>query len=309
MPDPTIADHVAAVRSFNRSYTKFLGTLNEHLLDSPYSLTEARVLFELGQQDALEVTRLRAIVELDPGYLSRLLGRFETRGLIRRERSTADARRQVIRLTDAGRDTFTELDVRSAEQIRGLLTRLTTEERHQLAAAMGMIRTQLDRSATPTLRPPTAGDYGWVIERNGALYAAEHGWNSDYEALVARIVADYLADHDPDREAGWIAELNGERVGAVFCVRTDKDPATTTAKLRLLHVEPRARGAGVGGALVDACIQFARKAGYDRIELWTVSLLAPARRIYQRAGFALAGEEHAELFGHQLTGQTWRLIL
>ena len=305
MPDSRIADHVAAVRSFNRSYTKFLGALNEHLLGSPYSLTEAKVLFELGQQDALEATRLRSIVDLDPGYLSRLLGRFETRGLIRRERSTADARRQVIRLTDAGQDAFIELDTRSAEQIRGLLTRLTTEERHQLVAAMGMIRTQLDRSATPTLRPPAAGDYGWVVERNGALYAAEHGWTSDYEALVARIVADYLAGHDPDRETGWIAELNGERVGAVFCVREDD----TTARLRLLHVEPRARGAGVGGALVDACIQFARKVGYDRLELWTVSLLAPARRIYQRAGFTLAGEEHTELFGHQLTGQTWRLIL
>jgi DNA-binding MarR family transcriptional regulator/GNAT superfamily N-acetyltransferase len=305
MPDPTIADHVAAVRSFNRSYTTFLGALNEHLLDSPYSLTEARVLFELGQQDALEVSRLRAIVDLDPGYLSRLLGRFEARGLVRRERSTADARRQVIRLTDAGQDAFTELDTRSAEQIRGLLTRLTADERHQLVAAMGMIRTQLDRSATPTLRAPAAGDFGWVIERNGALYAAEHGWDSTYEALVARIVADYLADHDPETEAGWIAELNGERVGAVFCVRKDD----LTAKLRLLHVEPRARGAGVGSGLVDACVQFARKVGYHRMELWTVSLLAPARRIYQRAGFTLAKEEHAEMFGHHLTGQTWQLIL
>lgn len=307
MPDAVSEDHVSAVRSFNRSYTKFLGVLNEHLLGSPYSLTEARVLFELGQQEETGVARLRSTVDLDPGYLSRVLGRFEARGLIRRQRSTADGRRQVITLTDAGRTSFLAIDAKSAEQIRTLLRRLSAEEQARLVDAMAMIREQLDRPmpSVPTLRPPAPGDHGWVVARNGALYAAEHGWNSSYEALVARVVADFLADNDPDREAGWIAELDGERVGAVFCVRKDDE----TAKLRLLHVEPGARGAGVGSALVDECIAFARKVGYQRMELWTVSLLAPARRIYQRAGFIMVDEDTAARFGHALTGQTWELTL
>jgi DNA-binding MarR family transcriptional regulator/GNAT superfamily N-acetyltransferase len=299
-------DRIAAVRAFNRSYTKFLGALDEHLLSTPFSLTEARVLFELGQRDATEVAALRQATGLDAGYLSRLLSRFD--GLVQRDRSGSDARRQVIRLTDEGRDAFRVLDAKSAGQIRDLLADLTEDEQVRLLEAMEMIRNRVDRPTTRpdvTLRAPAPGDLGWVIERNGALYAAEHGFDSSYEALVARIVAGYLDSHDPDRERAWIAELHGERVGAIFCVREDD----TTAKLRLLHVEPGARGAGVGSVLVEECVRFARAAGYREVELWTVSLLAPARRIYQRAGFTLAGEDTAWRFGHELTGQTWRLRL
>jgi DNA-binding MarR family transcriptional regulator/N-acetylglutamate synthase-like GNAT family acetyltransferase len=298
-------DRISAVRAFNRSYTKFLGALNEHLLSTPFSLTEARVLFELGQRDKTEVAELRRVIGLDAGYLSRLLGRFEDSGLVRRERSSSDARRQLIRLTNKGRDTFRVLDTKSIAQIRTLLGDLTDGEQQRLVDAMDMIRRRLahaDARPQVRLRPPAPGDHGWVIERNGTLYAAEHGWDSSYEALVARIVAGYLDQHDPRREAAWVAELHGERVGAVFCVRKDDE----TAKLRLLHVEPSARGAGVGSVLVDECVRFARAAGYRAIELWTVSVLEPARRIYQRAGFELVEEDTADRFGHRLTGQTWR---
>jgi DNA-binding MarR family transcriptional regulator/predicted GNAT family acetyltransferase len=308
MPTVVPVERISSVRAFNRSYTKFLGALNGHLLSTPYSLTEARVLFELGQRDETEVSELRRVIGLDAGYLSRLLGKFEESGLLRREKSPSDARRQLIRLTTKGRDTFRVLDTKSVAQIRALLGDLTDEEQLRLVDAMDMIRRRLASAETRPeveLRAPGAGDFGWVIERNGALYAQEHGWDSSYEGLVARIVAGYLDGHDPEREAAWIADLHGERVGAVFCVRKDDE----TAKLRLLHVEPSARGAGVGTVLVDECVRFARAAGYRAIELWTVSVLAPARRIYQRAGFELVEEDTADRFGHRLTGQTWRLSL
>ncbi|OLF18387.1 bifunctional helix-turn-helix transcriptional regulator/GNAT family N-acetyltransferase [Actinophytocola xanthii] len=301
-------DRVAAVRAFSRSYTKFLGVLNEHLLDTSYSLTEARILFELGQRDATEVAELRRLTGLDAGYLSRLLARFEDSGLLRRERSSADARRQVIRLSEQGREGVRVLDEKSARQIRDLLSRLTDDEQRQLVEAMDMIRQRLaEAEAGPRvrLRAPEPGDFGWVVQRNGASYATEHGWDSSYEALAARIVADYLDKHDPARERAWIAELHGERVGAIFCMRDDD----TTARLRLLHVEASARGAGIGTMLVEECIRFAREVGYQTMRLWTVSVLAPARRIYQRAGFTLVQEDTAEHFGHRLTGQTWSLDL
>lgn len=264
------------------------------------------MLFELGQRDETEVSELRQAIGLDAGYLSRLLARFEDGGLLRRERSSSDGRRQLIRLTAAGRETFRVLDETSARQVRDLLSGLTDDEQRHLVDAMEMIHRRLVDAAPPvTLRAPRPGDFGWVIERNGALYAGEHGWDAGYEALVARIVADYLAEHDPVRESAWIAELRGERVGAIFCVRKDD----ATAKLRLLHVEPSARGAGVGTLLVDECVRFAHRAGYRAMELWTVSLLAPARRIYERAGFTLVEEDTADRFGHRLTGQTWRLEL
>lgn len=302
------ADRIAAVRAFNRSYTQFLDVLNEHHLHTPYSLTEARVLFELGQRDATEVIALRQATGLDAGYLSRLLSRFDDDGLVRRDRSDSDARRVVIRLTNKGHDSFRVLDTKTVGHIRALLADLSEEEQVRLIEAMDMIRRRIERPAgrpDVTLRQPAPGDYGWVIEREAALYAAEHGFDSSYEALVAQIVADYLDKHDPDRERAWIAELHGERVGAIFCVRKDD----TTAKLRLLHVEPSARGAGVGTVLVDECVAYARSMGYHAIELWTVSLLAPARRIYQRAGFQLGEEDTRQRFGRELTGQTWRLDL
>jgi DNA-binding MarR family transcriptional regulator/GNAT superfamily N-acetyltransferase len=308
MSNAVPVERIKAVRTFNRSYTKFLGALDEHLLNTVYSLTEARVLFELGQREETEVAELRRATGLDAGYLSRLLGRFEDSELLRRQRSSSDARRQVIRLTPKGRDSFLVLDHKSARQIRGLLATLNDDEQRQVVDAMELIRRRLidvETSPAVRLRSPEPGDFGWVVERNGALYATEHGWDSSYEALVAQIVAGYLDKHDPARERAWIAELQGERVGAVFCVREDD----TTAKLRLLHVEPSARGAGVGTLLVEECVRFAKDAGYSAIELWTVSVLAPARRVYQRAGFTLVDEDIAERFGHRLTGQTWRLAL
>jgi DNA-binding MarR family transcriptional regulator/GNAT superfamily N-acetyltransferase len=295
---------VDAVRGFNRFYTGVIGVLGDGLLRTPYSLTEARVLFELAQRDATEVAELRRALNLDAGYLSRLLARFAETGLITRERSGADARRQVVRLTAAGRAAFARLDAVAAADVERLLARLTDDEQRRLLGAMGTIRRLLDDppgAPTVTLRPLGAGDLGWVIQRHGVLYRDEYGWDATFEALVARILADHAAGHDPDREAGWIAEVDGAPAGSVFCMRADDE----TAQLRLLLVEPGARGLGIGGRLVVECLAFARRAGYRRITLWTNDVLTAARRIYQRAGFTLDAERPHHSFGHDLVGQTW----
>jgi DNA-binding MarR family transcriptional regulator/GNAT superfamily N-acetyltransferase len=302
----SIGGRVAAVRDFNRFYTRVIGVLSEGLVRTPYSLTEARVIFELAQRDRTEVTALRRDLGLDPGYLSRMLGRFESDGLVAREMSTVDARRQLVGLTDQGRKAYTTLDHRSAEDIDRLLGRLDESQQRRLLAAMAEVRDLLDGAPKQppalTLRAPGPGDLGWVVARNGAIYAAEYGWDATYEALVARIVADFVDHRDPGRERGWIAELDGERVGCVFCVKADE----TTAKLRLLLVEPAARGNGVGGRLVDECLAFARGAGYSAMTLWTNDVLRAARRIYERAGFTLVDSEPHHSFGHDLVGETWR---
>jgi DNA-binding MarR family transcriptional regulator/GNAT superfamily N-acetyltransferase len=295
---------VAAIREFNRYYTARIGMLGEGLLHTPYSLTEARVVFELAQREASEVTELRRILGLDAGYLSRILARFERDGLATRERSPADARRQVVRLTEAGRSVFQLLDTRSAEVIRELVAPATGEERRRLVAAMTAIRTILEpppRGGGVVLRPPRPGDFGWVVHRHGQLYAEEYGWDETFEALVARIVADFVEHRDPLRESAWIAEVDGRPVGCVFCMRKED----TVAQLRLLLVEPSARGMGVGAGLVEQCLDFARQAGYARIVLWTNDVLTQARRIYERAGFVLEAEEPHRSFGHDLVGQTW----
>ena len=306
--DPVTGGQVAAVREFNRFYTGVIGLLREGLLGTPYSLTEARVLFELARDDAVEAAHLRRWLDIDAGYLSRLLARFEADGLVSRTRSPADGRRQVIGLTGPGRAVQADLDARSAGQIRALLAGLTPDGRRRLTAAMASIREIIGPAPPPAafvLRPPVPGDLGWVVQRHGALYAAEYGWDASFEALVARIVADYAARDDRRRESAWIAELGGEPAGCVFCMRkTD-----TTAQLRLLLVEPRARGLGVGGRLVAECVSFARRAGYREMVLWTNDVLHAARRIYQRAGFRLAGSEPHHSFGHDLVGQDWRLPL
>lgn len=301
-------DSVATVRSFNRFYTNVIGVLHEGLVRSPYSLTEARVIFELAQRDTAEVLALRRSLDLDAGYLSRMLTRFEADGLITRERSAADARRQIIRLTRQGRAAYSMLDEGSDDEVRALLADHSEEQRRRLVAAMDTIRGVLDGApATDScvLRPMRPGDYGWVIQRNAVLYAREYGWDGTYETLVVRIVAGFLEDHDPEREHAWIAEVDGEPVGGVFCMREDH----TTARLRLLLVEPGARGRGVGGRLVDECLRFAREAGYKDMVLWTNDVLAAARRIYQRAGFELVEEAPHRSFGHDLVGQTWRRTL
>jgi DNA-binding MarR family transcriptional regulator/GNAT superfamily N-acetyltransferase len=295
---------VAAVREFNRFYTNSIGLLRGKYLDTPYSLTEARVLFELGQRAASEVTDLRRTVDIDAGYLSRILSRFEADGLIARQRSAQDGRRQVIQLTEAGRSVVTGLDGRSAAQTRDLLAVVADENRPRLLAAMRVITEVLSRAPAPrgyVLRAPQAGDMGWVVQRNGALYAEEFGWDASYEALVARIVADYVDHRDPQCEAAWIAEVDGIRAGCVFCVREN----ATTARLRLLLVEPWARGLGIGGRLVEEVLRFARRAGYADITLWTNDVLAGARRIYQRAGFTLDDENRHHSFGVDLVGQNW----
>ncbi|MFJ8910772.1 GNAT family N-acetyltransferase [Amycolatopsis sp. NPDC102389] len=303
------ADRVATVRAFNRLYTGVIGVLDEGPADAEYSLSEARVLFELAQQDPTQVTDLRKRLDLDAGYASRLLARLEGRGLLTRERSDEDARRQLVRLTENGREAFAVLDERSVDRIGSLLGRFGEDEQRRLLGAMDTITSLVgERASDPTLvlRPPRPGDFGWVVHRHGALYSREYGWDERFEALVARVVAEYVDRRGDPRQAGWIAELDGERVGSIFCMPAEDG---ITAKLRMLLLEPAARGRGVGKRLVTECVEFARASGYPAMELWTVSLLEAARAIYQRAGFQLVDEETITGFGYELTGQTWRLEL
>lgn len=295
---------VAAIRSFNRFYTNVIGVLHEGLVDTSYSLTEARLIFELAQRDATEVAELRRLLDIDAGYLSRILARFDADGLTVRERSSEDARRQVIRLTAAGREAFAKLDSAQAQDVERILVRLSGDQRRRLLGAMNAIHETLDHAPPGpgyVLRPPEPGDLGWVVERHGAVYAHEYGWDATFEALVARVVADYVDRYDPVRDAAWIAEVDGQRAGSVFCVHHDE----STAKLRLLLVEPHARGLGIGERLVDECLRFARRAGYRRMTLWTNDVLTAARRVYERAGFELVDEESHHSFGHALVGQNW----
>jgi len=299
---------VAEVRSFNRFYTRVIGVLADGLLRTPYSLTEARVIFELAQRDEAEVAVLRRDLGLDAGYLSRMLGRFESDGLVARATAAHDGRRQVVRLTAAGRAVFDTLDARSAADVAALLAPIDAAGQRRLVDAMAGITRVLGPARTPglRLREPGAGDLGWVVARHGARYAEEYGWDATFEALVARVVADFAEHRDPARERGWIADLDGDPVGCVFCVRGE-EPGT--AKLRLLLVEPAARGHGVGTTLVDSCVAFARQAGYRRLTLWTNDVLVAARPLYQRAGFTLDRSEPYHGFGHDLVGEYWSLDL
>jgi DNA-binding MarR family transcriptional regulator/GNAT superfamily N-acetyltransferase len=302
------AEAVAAIRAFNRFYTARIGVLRDGLLATEHSLPEARVLFELGHRDALDAADLRRTLELDAGYLSRLLGRLESRGLVARERSPTDARRQRVALTEPGRRAFATLDERSAAEVGALLDGLRDEDRARLLEAMRTVREVLDGAPRPepfVLRPLRAGDIGWAIHRHGLLYAEEHGWDETFEALVAQVLGDFARSHDPRREAGWIAEVGGRPAGCVFCVRRDE----RTAQLRCLLVEPAARGMGVGGRLVEECLRFARRAGYTEMKLWTNSVLVAARRIYGRAGFTLIEEERRDGLVPDQIFQTWAKTL
>lgn len=294
---------IAAVRRFTRFYTRHLGVLREGLLDSPYALTEARVLYELAQAPELGASELARRLALDAGYLSRILRRFEADGLLARDPVPADGRRSALRLTEAGREAFAALDAASRAQVRGLLAGLPTPARQHLVAAMRAIEALLDREAPAPwlIRPLGPGDGGWVVESHGRLYAAEYGWNAEFEALVAEIVAGFLRAHDPAREGGWIAERDGVPVGSVFVVRQD----ARTARLRLLLVEPGARGLGIGKRLVEHAMGFARGAGYARMTLWTNDVLVAARRIYEAAGFTCTGREPHRSFGKDLVAETW----
>jgi DNA-binding MarR family transcriptional regulator/GNAT superfamily N-acetyltransferase len=301
---------VAEVRAFTRFYTAVIGVLDEGLLGTPYSVTEARVLFELAQSDATDVADLRRGLRLDSGYMSRIAARLEADGLVTRAPSGRDARRQVLALTPRGREVFADLDARSADQVAHLLDKLGEADQERLVTAMGTVRSLLGAAQgdglpatarTVVLREPGPGDLGWVVARHGSVYAAEYGWNAEFEGLVARIVADYAAAHDPRREAAWIAELDGEPVGCVFCVARDN----TTAQLRILLVDPAARGLGIGARLVAECLRFATAAGYESMMLWTNDVLTSARRIYEAAGFRLVDEEPHHSFGQDLVGQVW----
>jgi DNA-binding MarR family transcriptional regulator/GNAT superfamily N-acetyltransferase len=297
-------DMVAEVRAFNRFYTEVIGVLQAGVVDTPYSLTEARVLFELAARGSAGVSAIRDLLDLDPGYLSRILTKFEAEGLVSRERSAEDGRRQVVRLTGRGRETFGMLDERSAAEVRTLLGSLTEEDRRRLVVSMTTIRgllTPTARREPYVIRAPRPGELGWVVHRHGALYSQEYGWGAAFEALVARVMADYAESRDPEREAGWIAEVEGEPAGCVFCVRKDEE----TAQLRLLLVEPSARGMGVGRRLVEECVAFAGRAGYRRIMLWTRENLTSARVIYGKAGFELAERHAGEESGKPVVDEIW----
>jgi len=300
--------HVATVREFSRFYTRRLGTLDEGLLETPWTLTEARVVFELAQAATTDMAALRTTLAIDSGYLSRLLAKFDAAGLIKRTASATDARRQSLSLTAAGRKLFRTLDERANRQVTRLLAPLAGPARDSLAGAMRAVMRGLDERPPPAvveLRGLRPGDLGWVVQRHGEIYAREYGWTMAFEALVARIMADYLEQHRPGRENAWVAEVDGQRAGCVLCVHKDDE----TAQLRVLLVEGWARGHGLGARLVDECIRFARECGYRKLVLWTNDVLASARRIYQAAGFELVGEERHHSFGKDLVGQYWELRL
>ena len=305
MADAGFEQRVAAVRRFTRFYTQKIGVLQEGLLQSPYSLTESRVLYELANREQPTATELCKDLGLDAGYLSRILRRFEKGGLIRKQASKSDGRQSLISITDKGRKAFAPLNARSREEVGTMLHSLREAEQRRLVELLGVVEQLLGapaESRTPyVLRPPTPGDMGWVMSRHGALYAQEYGWDKTFEALVAEIVAKFVQQYDAKRERCWIAEKDGENVGSVFVV----GHSATVAKLRLLIVEPKARGLGIGARLVDECLAFARQAGYRKMTLWTQANLTAARAIYERAGFRLAKEEPHHSFGHDLVGEYW----
>jgi DNA-binding MarR family transcriptional regulator/GNAT superfamily N-acetyltransferase len=309
MQKADLETRIDAVRRFNRFFTRRIGALREGLLHTPYSLTEARILFEIAHRDDLTASDLSRELGLDPGYLSRILARLERQGLIDKVRSGTDARRLLLSLTQRGRGAFSLLDDRSREEVAEMLGELTGEEQRRLLEAMQTIEGVLTKSfkfSEPfLLRSHEPGDMGWVVHRHGVLYAREYGWDERFEALVARIVADFINDFDPAKERCWIAEMGSEPVGCVFVVKS----SDTVAKLRLLLVEPRARGLGLGTRLVEECIRFARSRGYKTLTLWTNSVLDAARHIYEEKGFRLVEEEEHHSFGKDLVGQNWELAL
>src|SRR5829696_1246357 len=309
MSDDEFERRVGDVRHFNRFWTRQIGVLREGYLESPFSLTEVRVLYEFARREETTASELGEELGLDAGYLSRILRGFEKHGLIHKRPSEADGRRRLLRLTERGREAFAPLDARSRGEIGAMLGSLSVAEQERLVGAMRTIERLLSFRPDPAvpylLRPPQPGDMGWVVHRHGVLYAREYGWDERFEALVAGIVAKFIQQYDPRVERCWIAERDGEVVGCVFLVRESEE----VAKLRLLLVEPEARGLGIGSRLVEECIRFARQAGYLKITLWTNNVLNSARRIYEAMGFQLVHEKPHRSFGHDLVGQSWELML
>jgi DNA-binding MarR family transcriptional regulator/GNAT superfamily N-acetyltransferase len=304
-----LLQRVEAIRRFNRFYTRQIGVLNEGLLNSMFSPAEARVIYELAHHEQTTASALGDELDLDAGYLSRMLQSFKKHGLIDTQPSEADRRQRMLRLTQAGQDAFAMLNARSYRQIEAMLNQVPLEDQPRLIAAMRGIQDLLgarpEQKVPYILRPHQPGDIGWVVYRHGVLYAAEYGWDEHFEALVASVVAQFIQDYDPKRERCWIAEMNGEIVGSVFLVKQ----SDSVAKLRLLLVEPKARGLGIGTRLVGECIRLARQLGYTTLTLWTNSVLLAARHIYVQAGFQLVSAAPHHSFGHDLVGETWELAL
>lgn len=301
--------HIAAVRRFNRFYTQRIGVLRKEWLDSPFSLTEARVLYEIKQRSAATARDIARDLDLDAGYLSRMLYGFHKRGLIRKQVSPSDARQTFLSMTAFGRKAFVPLESRTERQVKAMLGRIPVPAQDQLVSAMQKIETLLEGKPKPKadviLRPPRAGDFGVIVARHAILYAQEYGWTENFEGLCAQIVADFVNNYDPQRERCWIAEIDGRYAGSVMLVKDSAD----VARLRLLLVEPSARGRGIGKRLVDECIAFARSAGYGKIVLWTHGVLIAARAIYQRAGFRLVKQWVHDDFGKPEASESWELEL
>ncbi len=309
MASTHIGQHVEAVRRFSRFYTKQIGLLQEKILRSPFSLAEARVIYELAHHEKTTATELSNELGLDAGYLSRILRDFNKRGLIDKGRSEADGRKKYLRLSENGQAAFAGINTRSRREIEAKLSNLSPADRTRLVQAMQTVEDLLgaktENKVPYILRTHQPGDMGWVVHRHGILYAEEYAWDEQFEALVAEIVTGFIRNYDPKRERCWIAEMDGDSVGSVFLVKQ----SDSTAKLRLLLVEPKARGLGIGNRLVNECLKFARQVGYSRITLWTNSILTAARRIYQKAGFRLTDEQPHTSFGHDLIAETWELKL
>lgn len=308
MTESAIDKQVGILRAFNRFYTRKIGVL-DGMASTPFSLAEARVLYELAHRERPTATDIRTELGLDAGYMSRILRDFEHRKLVRREQSKVDERQRFLSLTTKGRREFAPLDDRSNRDIAAMLERLSSTERKQLVEAVQTVRSLLDDKIEPQipylLRMHQPGDMGWIVHRQAILYAEEYGWDETYEALAAEIVAQFIKNYDPKRERAWVAERDGRRVGAVF-VAKDSDEI---AKLRLLHVEAEARGLGIGKRLVKECVQFARQAGYRKMTLWTQSILHAARHIYKETGFKVVSQKKHHSFGKDLTAETWELDL
>jgi DNA-binding MarR family transcriptional regulator/N-acetylglutamate synthase-like GNAT family acetyltransferase len=302
-------EDVALFRRFNRFYTKQIGLLTQGLLKTRFPLIQARVLYELAQQDQTTASALVDKLNIDPGYLSRILSTFEKEGLLRKNRSTSDSRQRILKLTTQGKKSFAELDERSRRVAEEMLLGLVEEDRHRLLQAMQTIETILDTELKPPtpylLRPHRPGDIGWIIHRHGVVYAEEYGFDETFEALVAEILAQFIRKHDPKRECLWIAEQEGERIGSVMIV----DAGDQVAQLRLLLVEPKARGQTVGMRLIDECINFSRRNRYRKIKLWTQSNLLEARHLYAKAGFARVSESSHKSFGQDLIAEFWEMPL
>lgn len=308
--DSTDPDRVSAVRRFNRFYTRQIGVLRKNFLDSPYSLGEMRVLYELAQGDDKTASDIARDLDLDAGYLSRVLRDFEKKDLVKRTTSKTDARQSHLALTAQGRKVYAPAEKRSQNDVAAMLAKLDPGKQAQLVTAMQTIETLLDGAPSPPpayiLRAPKHGDFGWIVSAHAQTYAREYGWGDPFEGLVAQIVADFVNNNDPARERCWIAELNGENVGSVMLV---KDEQADTARIRLLIVDEKARGLGLGAKLTDECISFARAAGYRKITLWTHSILVAARHIYQKAGFTLTSSEKRHTWGQDVVAEFWDMDL